>query len=104
MTEQSVTISDDTRIPLSLFRWIIGGVIAIAVSGAGVARWAYSIDSGLDMVNHKLDEANNRMSVLVSEIKALNDTGWTRNDMRVWVDNLQDRNPTLSIPRIKDSR
>lgn len=104
MSEQSVTISDDTRIPISMFRWIIGGIIAIAISGAGVARWAYSIDSGLDLVNHKLDEANSRMSSLVVEIKNMNDTGWTRNDMRVWVENLMERNPTISIPKIKDSR
>jgi len=44
------------------------------------------------------------MTSLVQEIKNTNDTQWTRNDMRVWVENLEERNPGISIPKIKDSR
>lgn len=98
------TISDQTRVPISMVRIIIGCLIGIFGLCVGAIRWAYAIDAGLSSVNDKLDQANQRIGAVVVELKELNNDAWTIQDMRAWAENLSDRNPSLSIPKVKSDR
>jgi hypothetical protein len=90
MAEPAVKLSPQTWVPISV------AVSAILMFAAG-AVW---INSNFQEVKFANRELANGLEEVKNTIKELRDR-WTSRDMQQWVELLQAKNPTLSVPTIR---
>jgi hypothetical protein len=87
------SLSQDTKTTL--------GVTALCVSAfLGGAAW---INTSIGEVEKGLTGTNSRLDMIEYRLKALessSDDRWRRTDMKAWIRDFRERNPTMSIPSV----